>query len=211
MDAIESKTRQSLQQVVDAGAAGFYASVKSMSALVASGLVLQNATMKDTKGNVATKVTVLGAEYLASPEGTDPATLTGSRTDLAPDAPTTGATSGSAAAGSVTAAGVLTSKDGNTTFVRARMALPKSTAPGRTSSYPTDDLLPPDSQGNLDGFFLEPKVGVKDPNKAYPAIASAANKRWKDKTPTRKFTSRMMDGAPFGKAGVNGCGIFRTE
>jgi hypothetical protein len=216
MDAIEAKTRQTLKAVQDAGTNGFYASVKAMAANVAGGMVMQNPTMKDDKGNIATKLTQFGAAYLASPEGTDPATLTADKTTMAPDVlPTSneGTEAGLKAAGSIS---TIAGKDGKT-FARIRMSLPKSVSTGRTSSYPVDDLLPPDADGNLDGMFLEPSDKVKDPSKAYPAVASAATKRWKKlnaanaSTPIRTFTSRVMDGAPFGKPGVNGVGIFRTE
>jgi len=100
----------------------------------------------------------------------------------------------------------VTGRNGKT-FARVRIKLPAASNT-RQSSYPLDALLPPDEEGNLDGIFLGPTDEIKDPSKAYPAVASAANKRFKGE---RKFTSRVMDGAPFGHPGVMGVGIFRTE
>lgn len=212
MDAIEAKTRQSLQAVKDAGAVGLYASVKAMASSVATGMVLQNVAAPDAKGNVATKLTQFGAAYLASTEGTDPATITADKTVLAPDTEAAGGNEdGDDADKTITnLVSTLAGKDGKQ-YARVRISLPKNTNPGRTSAYPVDDLEAPDAEGNLDGIFLEPSEKVKDPTKAYPAIASAANKRWKDKTPPRTFTSRVMDGAIFKKPGVQGVGIFRTK
>lgn len=200
MDAIEKKTRDLLTSVKSAPSAMLYLSVKAAAAAVAAGMLIQNSALADDKGSLATKLTPFGVNYLASPEGTDPTTVEGDKTIPAPD---------EAATGAATAVSELKGRGGQT-FARVRIALPASSNT-RQSSYPTDDLLPPDADGNLDGIFLEPNAKVTDPAKAYPAVASAANKRHKNDKPPRKFTSRVMDGAPFGKPGVQGVGIFRVE
>lgn len=215
MDALEKKTRDSLTSIRTAGAAGLYLSLKAMAAIVASGLVLQNPTMKDAKGNLATKLTAYGLNYLNSPEGTDPATVTGDKTALASDAALSG-DSGDSSDNAGGAVGPVTSIAGRTgrTFARVAMALP-TPSNQRQSSYPTDVLTAPtkaaDGTPLYDSIFLEPTDDVADASKAFPAVASAATKRFKDATPPRKFTSRVMDGAPYGKPGVTGVAVFRIE
>lgn len=210
-DAIEAKTRGVLASILAATNHVLYASAKSMAGVVAEGLVVTNTGMVDGKGNPANALTEFGFNYLNSAEGTDLATVAGDKTaPYAIPEGNPGAAPANTPAPVVSGDNVLVGRKG-ATFARARIVLPKTANTGRHSNYPTDDLLPPDEGGNLDGFFLEPNEKIKDASKAYPAVASAANKRWKDATPPRKFTSRVMDGAPFGKPGVQGVGIFRTE
>jgi hypothetical protein len=202
MDAIEKKSREFLSAIRLAGAAGLYLAVKAASAHVTAGTVLQNPTLKNDKGDLATKLTNFGLAYLNSPEGTDIATVVGDKTTLAPDS-ALGTTTVATLAG---ATGVA--------FPRIKIALP-ATSNSRQSSYPTDALVAPEKQPDgsfiYDGIFLTATDKVTDPAKAYPAVASAANTRHKTSTPPRKFTSRVMDGAPFGQPVVNGVGIFRIE
>lgn len=205
MDAIEKKTRELLSGVRDSKDGVAYLTTKAAAASIAAGMLIANGSMKDGKGSLAHALTPFGVNYLASPEGTDPATITGDKTT--PAIANQSAPAGSAAAGTVAG------KDG-TPFARVAMALPAATNV-RQSNYPTDKLVAPvkgaDGMWIYDGLFLEPKNGVADPAKAYPAVASAATKRHKDDSPPRKFISRTMDGAPFGKPGVNGVGIFRVD
>ncbi len=208
MNAAEKKTRDQLTKVRAAGATMIYLSVKSAAASVAAGLLIQNPTMQNEKGDLATKLTPFGVNYLASPEGTDITTITGDKTVPAPDA--------QAATDAAPVVSVLKNADG-VAFARVAIELP-DTRYQRKSSYPLDDLVDPVVGANgkmiYDGIFLTANDKVKEPAKAYPAIASSANKRWKDGMngqPKRKFTSRVMDGADFNQPGVEGVGIFRVE
>ncbi len=207
MDAIETKARAYLSAIKAAENHMLYLSVKSAAAHVAAGTVLQNPTLANDKKELATKLTEFGLNFLNSPEGTDIATIEGDKTVLATDE--------ALAASSVKAPAVSTiaGRDGRA-FPRIQIELP-ATSNTRQSSYPTDALLAPvtgeDGKVSYDGIFLTATAKVTDPAKAYPAVASAANTRHKNDKPPRKFTSRVMDGAPFGQPGVTGVGIFRIE
>lgn len=209
MDKIESATRNLLSSVIVAGAAGLYLSAKAAAANVAAGMLIQNASAPDASGNFPTKVTEFGFNYSKSPEGTDPATITGDKT--APfDPPATG----DATAPAAPAIGRLVGQTG-VAFPRVAIALPKAEINGRASKYPVDDLVAPvkNADGVLayDSIFLAPNDKVSDAKKSYSSVASSATKRFADAKPKRVFTCRLMDGAPWGQPGVTGMAVFRTE
>lgn len=212
MDAFEKKLRDLLTKVRDSDKGIGYPTEKAAAPAVSAGLLIANKGMIDGNNNAAHKLTEKGFNYLKSPEGTDVSTVAGDASKPF-DPPTA---SGNAAAadteGDGSTIGAVTNYAGKP-FARAFVALP-AIANQRKSGYPTDKLQAPvqneDGEWVYDSLFLDPAdTKVENPIKTYSAVAGAANKR--HKADGRKFTSRVLDGAPWGKPGVEGVAIFRVD